>query len=119
MADISVAQSLAIEIQVPQILRKHNVLADPLSWRGPVQMEWALDRSMFQAVVAHTGLSPVIDLLVTPLNSQLPVFLSPFPDPAGFSIDYLSVWWDFQGGLCLLSPMVLVCNVMMNSWTWT
>ena len=44
-------------------------------------MGWALDQSVFQDVVVHIGLSPVIDLLATPLNSKLPVFISPFLDP--------------------------------------
>ena len=57
-------------------------------------MEWALDQSVFQAVVVHFGLSPVIDLLTTPLISQLPVFLSPFLDLTAFRIDALSVPWD-------------------------
>ena len=57
-------------------------------------MEWALDDVVFQAVVAHLVLSPVIDLLWPPLNSQLPVFVSPFPDPVAFSIDALSIPWD-------------------------
>ena len=53
-------------------------------------MEWALDQSVFQAVVAHFGLLPVIDLLVTSLDSKLSVFISPFPDPAAFGVDTLS-----------------------------
>ncbi len=61
-------------------------------------MEWTLDQSVFQAMVAHFGLSPVIDLLVTPLNSQLPVFISPFPDMAAFShrrsVSPVGLIWD-------------------------
>ena len=57
-------------------------------------MEWALDHVVFKAMVAHFSLSPVIDLLLTPLNSQLLVFISPFLDLAAFSVDTLSVPWD-------------------------
>ena len=81
------AKSSALKIHVRHIPGKHNVLLDPLSLRGPVQMEWALDWSVFQALVAPFGLSPVIDLLVTHLNSRLSVFLCPLLDPAEFSVD--------------------------------
>ena len=68
---------------------------DSLSMRNPVHVDWALDHGVFPVVVAHFGLSPVIDLLVTPLNSQLPVFISPVPDLAAFGTDTLSVPWDW------------------------
>ncbi len=50
------AQSLALKIQVRQIPGKCNVLMDFQSWRSPVQTEWALNPSVFQAVVAHFGI---------------------------------------------------------------
>ncbi len=100
------AQSLALEIQVHHILGKWNVLADSLLRRSPVQTEWALDHIVFQAMVANFGLSPVIDLLATLLNSQLPVFISPFPDLVTFSV-------DTRDGVCL-SPMALVHVMLMK-----
>ena len=81
-------------------------------------MEWALVQSVFQAVVAHFGLSPVIDLLVTPLNSQLPVF-SLFLDPAVFSVDALSVLWDLFEMAYAFSSMVFVHNMLMKLGTRT
>ena len=45
-------QSLALEILVRHILGKWNVLADSLSRRSPVQMEWDLNQLVFQAIVA-------------------------------------------------------------------
>ena len=64
-------------------------------------MEWALNQSVFQAMLVHFGVLPVINLLVTPLNSQLPVFFSPFPDPAAFGVDTLSPVGLVQDGVCL------------------
>ena len=69
---------------------------------------------VFQAVVAQFGLPPVIDLLVTPLNSQLPVFISPFADPAAFGINMLSVPRDSFRTAYALPPMALVCDVLME-----
>ena len=98
------AQSLALEIQVHHIQGKRNIIADSLSGRSPIQMEWALDHIVFQAMVAHFGLLPVIDLLVTSLNSQLPVFICPFPNPAVFGVNALSVPWDSFGMAYAFSP---------------
>ena len=52
---------------------------------------------MFQAVLAHFGLSPETNLLVTPQNAQLLVFISSFPDPAVFDVNALSVPGDSLG----------------------
>ena len=71
---------------------------------------------MFQAVVALFGLLPVIDLLATLLKSQLLVFISPFPDPATFGIDALSVPWDSFGMAYAFPPTVLVHDVLMKLW---
>ena len=60
-------------------------------------MEWALAHIVFQAIVAHFGLSPVFDLLATPLSFQLPVFISPFPDLEAFDVNALSFPWDLFG----------------------
>ena len=68
---------------------KQNVLVYSLLRRSPVQVEGALGQSVFQAMGAQFGLAPVVDLLATPLNSQLSVFISPFLYPAMFCVDTL------------------------------
>ena len=77
-------------------------------------MEWALDWSVFQAVIAHFGLSPVIVLLATPLNSQLLVFISPLLDPAAFSVNALSVPGDSFGMAYTFHPTAFMHNVLMK-----
>ncbi len=106
------AESLSLQIQVRHIPGRQNVLADSLSRHSPVQTEWALDQSVFQAVVAHFGLSPVIDLLATPLNAKLPVFLCPFPDPAAFGVDALSVPWEGFRVAYAYPPTALMRDVL-------
>ena len=69
---------------------------------------------MFQATVAHFGLSLVINLLVTPLNLQLPVLFSSFPNPAAFGVDALSVPWDSFRAAYVFPPKMLVRNVLEN-----
>ena len=67
-----------------------------------------MDCSMLRAMGVHCDLSPVIGLLVTLLNSQL-------PDQAAFSVDGLSVLWDLIGVL-MPSPIAFVCDVVMKLW---
>ncbi len=62
--------------------------------RSPVQTEWALDHPCVPSRGGFFGLLPLIGLLATPLKSQVPVIISPFPDPAAFTVDALSVPWD-------------------------
>ena len=72
-------------------------------------MEWALDHIVFQVMVAHFCLSPVINLLATFLNSTLLVFISPFPDPVAFGVGTLSVPWDLTYAF---PPTALVHDVL-------
>ena len=113
MADLPAGPEFSLEIQVLHIVGKQNVLADSLSRRSPVQIELALDHIVFQAMVAHFGLSLVIDLLATPLNSQLPVFISPFLDPAAFGVNALSVPRDSFRTAYAFPPMALVHESVM------
>ena len=77
-------------------------------------MESALDQSVFQAMVAHFSLLPVIDLLATPLDSKLPLLIIPFPDLAVFGIDTLSVPWDSFWMAYAFPPTALVCDMLMK-----
>ena len=101
------AQSLGLEILVHHIPGKWNILTDSLSRRSPVPTEWALDQSVFQVMVAHFGLSPVINLLATLKNSKLPVFISLVSMPSQ-SLETHSGW-------CMLFlPMASVCDMLMK-----
>ena len=108
------AQSLAFEIQVHHITGKWNVLADSLLRICPLQTEWALDHVVFQALVAHFGLSLVIDLLATALNSQLLVFISPILDLAAFGVYALSVPWDSFMTAHAFPPIAIVHDMLMR-----
>ncbi|VDI47075.1 Hypothetical predicted protein [Mytilus galloprovincialis] len=73
---------------------KLNVLADALSRTlTPVNTEWELLQSVFQAITLQWG-SPHVDLFATSLNYKIQVFMSPVPDPKAYAVDCMSVPWD-------------------------
>ena len=81
------------------LLSKHvpgrlNILADQLSRRGQsIQTEWELLQEVAQSLFDRWG-QPLIDLFATRLNTRLPLFYSPVPDPLALGVDALSVSWE-------------------------
>ncbi|CAG2193457.1 unnamed protein product [Mytilus edulis] len=81
-------------IVVRHVPGKLNVLADALSRTlTPVNTEWELLQSVFQAITLQWG-SPHVDLFATSLNYKVQVFMSPVPDPKAYAVDCMSVPWD-------------------------
>jgi len=71
-----------------------NVLADQLSRQGQtIQTEWELHQEAAQALFSKWG-QPLVDLFATRLNTKLPIFISPVPDPLALDVDALSVSWE-------------------------
>ena len=67
------------------------MLADVLSRTlTPVNTEWELLQSVFQAITLQWG-SPHVDLFATSLNYKVQVFMSPVPDPKAYAVDCTSV----------------------------
>ena len=58
----------------------------------------------------------MIDLLATPLNSQLLGFISPFADLVAFGVDALLVPWDSLRMAYAFPPTALMHNVLMKLW---
>ncbi|VDI49919.1 Hypothetical predicted protein [Mytilus galloprovincialis] len=88
------AINLHLQIVVRHVPGKLNVLADALSRTlTPVNTEWELLQSVFQAITLQWG-SPHVDLFATSLNYKVQVFMSPVPDPKAYAVDCMSVPWD-------------------------
>ena len=82
-----------ILLRLRHIPGKRNVLADRLS-RGDriVSGEWALNPVVFRLITGIWG-TPQVDLFATRGNRQLPVYVSPYPDPEALSVDAMSMSW--------------------------
>ena len=79
------------KIQTRHVPRSLNVIADSLSQMDKViQTEWCLYQQIFNQIcrVWHT---PMVDLFVTHLNHELPIYVSPFPDKKAWQMDVLNI----------------------------
>ena len=72
---------------------------------APVNTEWELFRSVFQATTIQWG-SPHVDLFATSLNYKLQVFVSPVPDPKAYAVDAMS--FPLGRNVCLRFPSIQV-----------
>ncbi len=94
----SKANKLGITVQIRHIPGALNVIADRLSRKGQIQQtEWSLHPQVFRDM-CRTLYTPMIDGFATAANTKLPLYISPVPDPAAYSVDSLSTPWS---GLCL------------------
>ena len=83
-----------IYLKVAYIPGSRNVLADALSRRGQIlKAEWQMDRPIFLALFERFP-ELQCDLFATKDNKQLPLFVSPCPDPDAIAIDAMAWPWD-------------------------
>ena len=88
-----VVLQLKISIKARHVPGKLNRLADLLSRQNQiVNTEWTLCPGLVQRLWDLWGRSH-LDLMATQLNNQLPVYISPVPDPQAFGIDAMSLSW--------------------------
>ena len=91
--------SLKSTLRARHVAGEKNVLADLLSRQGEaISTEWRLKPSLFRILVKRWG-NPHIDLFATSLNTQLPLYYSPVPDPRSLGVDSLSQTWGGGGKL--------------------
>ena len=70
-----------------------NVIADGLSRRNQIQhIEWSLSPQIFKQITLLWE-RPQIDLFATNLNTKLPTYVSPIPDPQAWVVDALNISW--------------------------
>jgi hypothetical protein len=97
-----------ITLEARHIPGKLNVLADKLSRPGKaVSTEWHLDPHVFKQITRQTWL-PMVDLFATRWNTQLPQFISPFPDQRALEMDALSLDWETVDLPYLFPPTALI-----------
>ena len=104
-------RSRRITIRCSHIPGKKNHLADMLSRKNQVFVtEWTLNRQVVRDIFRMWG-RPHIDLFATNLNHQLPIYVSPVPDPHAWAVDALAIDWT---GLDLYAypPITLIPTVI-------
>ena len=112
-----------------------NVIADGLSRRNEIQStEWSLSPQIFKQI-SKLWESPQVDLFATSLNTKLPLYVSPIPDPEAWAVDALNIPWEnlvaYAFPLTALLPKVVqklqsqICRIIFiapgwptKSWFW-
>ena len=87
---INLCQEKKIFLSATRIPSKLNVVADTLSRTSPLSTEWCLPRHVFKKIQQWCG-NLSIDMMATPLNTQLPKFISPFLHPKAEGTNVLAV----------------------------
>ena len=93
------------------IARVRNVVADGLSRNKPLSSEWSLDRASFRWL-CNQVFRPKIDLFATRENHQLPMYVSPIPDPLATATDALSLNWNQWESLYIFLPSSLLLRIL-------
>jgi hypothetical protein len=98
---------LPLAIRAGQIPGTSNVLADSLSRPSiPQATEWMLNPEAFRWVCQRLW-TPNLDLFATRFNHQLPVYVSPVPDPAALDLDALAMSWEGIDAYAFPPPILI------------
>lgn len=87
--------------------------ADAPSRQLQEQLEWSLSRDFFQHLNRHWGPHHV-DLFASPLNHQLPRFMSWRPHPRALAHDALQHRWTTLGNLYMCPPWNLIPRILQK-----
>lgn len=107
----ALVDSIPCHVRARHIPGVRNVLADALSRpRDPSPTEWMLNPVVFQWLCEQFD-RPMIDLFATRFNNQLPLFVSPVPDPRAIDHDALALDWTGMDAYAypptVLIPLIL------------
>ena len=87
-------KELGVTLRARHIPGRLNRFADLLSRSDQVvNTEWTLCPRVAKMIWSVWG-TPHLDLMATPLNSQLPVFVCPYPEDRAHHVDAMSFAWD-------------------------
>ena len=102
-----------IHVEMFRVAGKQNVLADSLSRGVAVSTEWELNPVDFAWISeAVPGLE--IDMMATPFNAKLPLFISPFDHARAVGTDALSVDWNRWRRIYIFPPEALLAKVLLK-----
>ncbi len=86
--------SLGVTLRARHIPGRLNRTADLLSRSSQiVNTEWTLCSKVASQLWKVWG-RPHLDLMATSLTTQLPTFVSPYPDPQAYAVDAMSCSWE-------------------------
>ena len=108
----TLVDSIPLTVRARHIPGVSNVLADALSRPDrPSPTEWKLNPVVFRWLSRTVQYPPMVDLFATRFNNQLPLFVSPIPDPRAVSYDALALSWEGMDAYAF-PPIALIPRVL-------
>ena len=108
----TLVDSIPLDVRARHIPGATNVLADALSRPDqPSPTEWKLLPVVFRWLMQTVAHPPLVDLFATRFNNQLPLFVSPIPDPQAMSYDALALDWEGMDAYAF-PPIALIPRVL-------
>ena len=89
----------------------NNVVADGLSRTHPLPTEWRLPQEAFRTLSQWAG-PFTIDLMATPINTQLPQFISPFSHPKAVATNVLGIEWQNYDQYYMFPPPNMIPKLL-------
>lgn len=86
-------------------------MADSLSRTVPLPTEWKVSSKDFERLLQWHGHLQV-DLMATPLNNQLPSFVTPFYHPGAIATNALTIDWNQWSQIYMFPPPNLLTEVI-------
>lgn len=101
-----------IHLSAAHIPGIENTEADRLSRRFNDDLEWSLDKTVFEDICDQFGV-PNIDMFASRLNYKVQKFISLRPDPLAFAIDAFSLDWG-KDLLYMFPPFSVIPRVLQK-----
>ena len=91
---------------------EQNIHADRLSRKLNDDMEWMLNKNIFNDIYAIFNLEGNTDLFASRLNHQLPKYVSYLPDPNAWAVDAFSMSWTNIDLMYIFPPFSVIGQVL-------
>ena len=90
-----------------------NVEADLESRKNETQIEWQLDKNLFQNILEHFCVELSIDMFASRINIQLPRFVSFRHDPEAIHVNAFTIDWNNEKFYCF-PPFSCILRVIQE-----
>ena len=88
-----------------------NVEADEESMKSHDNLEWKLNRNLFNKICKFFG-TPEVDLFASRLNNQIKNYIAWKPDPFALAVDAFTMDWSKLGIIYAFPPFVMISKML-------
>jgi ribonuclease HI len=112
---LNLCDQMHIHLSVQHIAGVRNTTADSLS-RISRSGDYQLSQAKFREACTTLGVTPQVDLFATPMNTKIPIFLSPMVGTATVVWDAMAIPWTT--GLPFVHPPIPLIGRCLQKILW-